>query len=262
MNSLCTTSYQCDHCTRQYKEKFYFDRHVATCQFLSKSARERNADIDSQECVPSAKEMFALVQHLALRIDRLETDNAKLKQNLAQKRKVSIMDWLNDPSGVRNPTSRFVDWVIQEIIPGIPSALSVVFEHNLIEAVAGLFVQAADRTSLNNIPIRTFEHRTNSVYLFGIEESTWTQVPLSRFRHYLGQICHQFIVDFNQHWFLLHQDRIERDETYKDMYTNYFQKILGGGKLSDETIHNKIHGRIHSHLKQNLGSVVEFDTTT
>ena len=264
MKRVCYTlsPYHCQHCAREYKEKYYFDRHVATCQYLSKTARERIADIDSLETLPSAKDMFALIQHMALRIDNLESDNVKLKQKiLQQRRKISILDWLNDPSGTRSPNCGFVDWVVREIIPCIPDALHVVFEHNLIDAVAGLFTRAVDRNSnSNDIPIRMFEHRTNCVYLFGInEESVWTQVHVQRFRHYLGQICHQFIVDFNKHWFMVHQDLIDKDDTYKDMYTNYFQKILGGGKLSDETLYNKIHMRIHAQLKQNLRAVVEFD---
>jgi hypothetical protein len=252
-------NYDCAYCSRNYKDKVYYNRHVATCQFLHQSARERNADIDSEEQrLPSTRELLALIQTMALRIDKLEETNTKLMQKA---RKVNVIEWLT--ARERQPTKCFVDWVRDEMIPRVPDMLDVVYQHDLITAVVQLFTDAC-RSAALPIPIRMFEHRTNVVYLYqeggaGAGAGAWAAVPAATFDTYIKHICHHFIVDFNTHWYMVHQEKVAAEESFKDKYVDYYKRILGGGKFTDDVLFAKIRAQIHSKLKQNVRAGVEVD---
>lgn len=267
--------YNCQYCDRPYRDKVYYHRHVATCKFLHQSARERNADIDAEEqCAPSTRELLSLIQTLALRIDKLEETNAKLRQTT---RKVNVLDWLT--SHKAQPAQCFVDWVRDVMIPRVPDMLETVYKHDLITAVVRLFTDACgsatDNTALP-VPIRMFEHRTHVVYLYqgdggdgdggrgdgdGVEAWAWAAVPAATFDTYIRHICRHFISDFNTHWYMVHQEQVATEETFKDKYVDYYKRILGGGKFTDDVLFAKIRAQIHSKLKQNVRSAVDLDFT-
>lgn len=256
-------NYNCIYCDRHYKDKVYFQRHVATCQFLHKSARERNADIDSCEHhLPSTQDLLSLIQTMALRIDKLEENNKQLMTKFRQTRKkMNILEWLT--SSKVQPDKCFIDWVRDEMIPQIPDILELVYQHDLITAVVRLFTDACSGNN-NALPIRLFEHRTNVVYLYQVGDDdgttlTWSAVPVATFDTYIGHICHQFIVEFNTHWYMVHQEKVATEEAFKDKYVDYYKRILGGGKYTDNVLFAKIRGQIYSKMKQNLRSAVEVD---
>ena len=77
----------CKFCNREYKEKFNHDRHAQTCEFLSKTRREQDNEIDRFEKLPTQKEMFLLIQELSRRITKLEKENSQLKGSIKRKLK-------------------------------------------------------------------------------------------------------------------------------------------------------------------------------
>ena len=275
--------YHCQYCDRPYRDKVYYHRHVATCKFLHQSARERNADIDAEEqCAPSTRELLSLIQTLALRIDKLEETNAKLRQTT---RKVNVLDWLT--SRKAQPDQCFIDWVRDVMIPRVPDMLEIVYRNDLITAVVQLFTDACSGNTV--LPIRMFEHRAHVVYLYqgngdGVGSDgdrrdgdrgdgdrrdgdrrdgvgAWAAVPVATFDTYIRHICHQFIVDFNTHWYVVHQEKVATEEAFKDKYVDYYKRILGGGKYTDAVLFAKIRGQIYSKLKQNVRAAVDLDFT-
>ena len=253
--------YNCQYCDRPYRDKVYYHRHVATCKFLHQSARERNAEIDAEEQrAPSTRELLSLIQTLALRIDKLEETNAKLRQTT---RKVNVIDWLT--SCKAQPDQCFIDWVRDVMIPRVPDMLEIVYRNDLITAVVQLFTDACSGNTV--LPIRMFEHRAHVVYLYqgdgdgvgvgdrGDGVGAWAAVPVATFDTYIRHICRQFIVDFNTHWYVVHQEKVATEEAFKDKYVDYYKRILGGGKYTDAVLFAKIRGQIYSKLKQNVRAI-------
>ena len=86
------STYDCQYCNRNYKEKFNYDRHLLCCEFLFKSRREQNHEIDLLGPIPSQREMYQLIQHMSVRIDKLEKENIRLRQ--VNTRKYNILEQL------------------------------------------------------------------------------------------------------------------------------------------------------------------------
>jgi hypothetical protein len=253
--------YQCCFCKREYKEKFNYDRHKVCCEFLCKSRREQLNDIDSVEKIPTQKEMFLLIKELALRNEKLEKEITKLKQ--VQKQKINILEWLNSPNSSKsNPKIYFMDWILKVVFPEIPNILETVYQTNLSTGLIKLFQNILNRDELNSLPIRAYENKPNTFYIF--QEKTdgfeWKILSNDEFNKILSRICHQFIVQFKNNWFIPNQEKVENDENYKDMYINYYQSILGGNeRISDDSRIQKTKQFIYSIIKQNIKTIVEYD---
>jgi len=251
--------YQCAFCKREYKEKFNYDRHTVCCEFLCKTRREQLNDIDKIEKIPTQKEMFMLIQELALRNEKLEKEITKLKH--VQKQKINILEWLNSTYSSK-PNIVFMDWVLQVVYSEINNILEIVYQTNLSNGLIKLFENIITIDNINTIPIRAYENKTNVFYIYTktLHEFEWKIISNDEFNRILSKICHQFIVQFKNNWFIPNETKIENDENYKDMYINYYQRILGGNeRISNETRYQKIRNFIYTKTKQNIKSITEYD---
>lgn len=255
--------YQCCFCKREYKEKFNYDRHKVCCEFLCKSRREQLNDVDSLENIPTQKEMYMLIQELALRNEKLEKEIVKLKQ--VQKQKINILEWLNSPNSIKtNPKIFFKNWILKVVFPEIKNVLETVYQTNLSTGLLKLFQNLIKTDNLNTLPIRAYENKPNTFYIFQekLDVFEWKILTSDEFNNILSKICHQFIVQFKYNWFIPNQEKIENDENYKDMYINYYQSILGGNEsISEDSRIQKTRQYIYSLIKQKIKSITEYDFT-
>jgi hypothetical protein len=251
--------YQCCFCKREYKEKFNYDRHKVCCEFLCKSRREQLNEIDRIEKIPTPKEMYMLIQELALRNEKLEKEIAKLKH--VQKQKINILEWLNSTNSTK-PKDIFMDWVLQVVYPEIKNILDTVYESNLSIGLTKLFDNTFKIYDLKTIPICAFENKPNVFYIYtkNIDKFEWKILSNDEFNRILSKISHRFIVEFKNNWFIPNESKIENDEKYKDMYIDYYQRILGGNeRISEETRYQKTRHFVYTKIKQNIKSITEYD---
>jgi hypothetical protein len=253
--------YKCSTCPKEYKEKFNYDRHVVCCEFLCKSRREQINEIETGETIPTPLEMYRLIQELAIRNEKLEKELSKLKH--MQKKKINILEWLNsEEQKQNNPTMSFIEWINKDVIIKIQEVLSVVYSDDLLTGINQLFHKALEPTT-NYLPIRAFENKPGIFYIFKKGEMSngeWQQITNTDFDKILSQISHQFIVEFKKHWYIPNQERVENDEHYKDMYINYYQRILGGNeRISEEVRFLRIRQTIFHKIRQNIKSIIEYD---
>ena len=104
------STYNCRYCKREYREKFNYDRHIQCCEFTFKSRREQNNEIDMLAPAPSHHEMYQFIQHLSVRVDKLEKENKRLhqvarkKQNLLElknKAKKAVLERKNTETEIK-----------------------------------------------------------------------------------------------------------------------------------------------------------------
>lgn len=246
--------YSCKYCTRQYIEKFNYDRHIVCCEFFHKSNRERNEDIDLSDTLPTQREMYQLMQDLVIRVNKLEKENAKLKQ--VQKRKFNILDRLNDPLCTVTQSTTLSKWITNIVLPDVHKHLNTVFHSDLLSGINGLFEQVLSAADLETIPICAFDNIANTFYAFqsanGDDDPKWTKLSPSDLNKQLHIVAHRFAVDFKTHWYEVNKDKMETDESYKDKYINYYKNILGGDRMSDETRYQRVRQKIYSLIKQSV----------
>jgi hypothetical protein len=237
----------CKHCGREYKEKFNHDRHIQTCEFLSKTRREQDNEIDSFEKLPSQKEMFLLIQELSMRITKLEKENSELKNTV--KRKIKFNDILKQTPNPEFDYNKWIDTLLNEV----EKYLDNVYSNDLQHATIDLFNTMLE-THGDKLPIRAYDIKQNKFYIYD-SDNTWKNITNSDFDKLLARISHRFLVEFNKCWYVVNREKIETEESYKMMYIDYYKKILGGERISDESRYNRIRHHIYGKIKKNIKSM-------
>lgn len=253
--------YKCNYCVKSYKEKFNYERHVSVCKYLSQTPRQQINEVELvHENVPSNAELFQLVKHLSVRLDKLEKENHTLRQK--QNKKKNVLEWLNS-NAEEKPVLTFEKWLVEEVQIKISSFLEAVFKRDLVHGVVELFQKYLEKKEDVVIPICCFTNKSTSVYIYekNVADETqflWKMITMSRFDEYIEHICQQFIIVFLKEWCEPNQELIATKDKYKDMYAEYYQKILGGTTSKDVRC-SKIRNSLQTLLKRNISSIIEYE---
>jgi len=245
--------HKCINCSRVYKEKFNFDRHAVYCDFLQKSAREQENKVELvSEPPPTTKQLYRWMQEMALRIDKLEKENMKLRK--IHTKKINILEWLNKSP---KPDISFTEWIKRDVFILVHKYLETVFQENLMIGIYTIFCEVMKKKK-SNLPLRAFTKKNNMFYVF-MENKGWIIASTELIDSHLAHIAHRFIIEFKNHWYIPNESKIETDEKYQDLYINYYQQILGGtDKYSEEVRYEKIRKLLYKKMAENL-EMVEYE---
>ena len=256
-----TSGYTCASCTKTYTYKHNYDRHVACCEFFNKTLLQHQHEIDAVESTPDINNLYQLVKELAVRVTKVEKENAQLKQQLSKRCKVNIMEWLNKLPADRQPTQLFSDWVKHSVLTNVHLHLECVYSNDLVSGIISTWKTSLS-ASHGEVPLKAFETRANTFYVYdkgGHGSPTWTILAPAAFDNQLRMVCRQFVVDFKKYWYDKNQDKINEDETWTNMYVDYYQKILGGARSTTEAICQKVRQQLYVIMKQAFTNAVEID---
>jgi hypothetical protein len=244
--------YACDICGKNYHEKFNLDRHVTYCTFLHQSKRERDnqAELES-EPLPDLKMLYRWMQDMALKIEKLEKENRKLRGVERQQEKMDITIWLRQ----QTPSQSFASWISSVVLPRIPQHLETVFQKDLLSGVAELLTACAVGPDL---PIRAFVNQPTEFYLY--ETSTedantkvWRKIRAPDLNSWLALIESHFQTGFRDHWVVPNMEKINaKDEVFSERYVQYYQKILGNGRMTTDTRYQRLRNHVFGLIKQKI----------
>lgn len=155
------TSHYCIHCNRTFYFKDLYDKHEAPCKYFYKSRRDKRYEEELIEVLPNPQETYKLIQSLVLKIQRLEEDVLRLKNNSNIQTRKNVANIL---SSVR-PTHVFSVWIHDFIVNN--THLDKVFNYDLTEGmIMCLKDRIQDEGGCENVPIRCIKEQSNIVYVF------------------------------------------------------------------------------------------------
>ena len=255
--------YVCKTCTKTYKYKYNYDRHVACCKFFQKSIQDYEQEMDSVEVLPDMQSMFKLVQELACKVNRIEKENNQLKQKLSKRNKINVLDWLNKLPIDKSPNKSFTDWINDAVLKNVYLHLDSVYTNDLITGIMSTWHLSIDESN-ENIPLKAFDNRINIFYKYDIGSNgdyCWMILTNEDMDNQLKRICKQFLIDFKNHWYDKYEDKINTDEKWTNMYVKYHQRILGGSRITTEVICQRVRQQLYKSMKQGVSHAIEIDYT-
>ena len=145
-------SHYCQYCSKSYKSATSYKNHLAFCEFQYKSI---HSTYDSNYS-PNIHLMFDFMQHMMVKIQSLEEDNAILKRHLSNKmKKVNVIQWLNN--NIKTELS-LNDW-IKSI--SLRKYVGKIFEHDIPTAMCNLFDD-----NIHHCPLKTVINKKSQFYLY------------------------------------------------------------------------------------------------
>jgi hypothetical protein len=186
-------------------------------------------------------ELYKIIKNLTERIEVLENEkeHPKGKSNRIEK----ILREISPPSIL------FVDWV-NSILNRVEYYLETVFNNDLLFAVKKLLSDSLYNNT-ENLPIIVLNKRSNTFYYYN-EDENWTLLENTDFDiKILNRINYRFLFEFNRLWYEKNAQNIKDSDEYKDLYNDYYLKILGGNRMSDDSRNQKIRKHLYGILKEN-----------
>lgn len=254
--------YRCNTCPKTYTHKYNYDRHIACCEFFQKTLVQHEHDMEYREPPPDMHGLYQLVKELAVRVMKVEKENTQLKQCLMKRTKINIVDWLNQQHTDKQPSQHFAEWFKTVVLTKVHSNLDCVYTHDLVSGIVSTWETAVTIID-GEPPIKAFEMRTNTFYIYDIvdDKPVWSVMSNESLDMHIKHICKQFLVDFKHYWYDENESKIKEDEKWTNMYVNYYQKILGGSRYTTDGICQKARQQLYKILKQTFTQPIEVDFT-
>jgi hypothetical protein len=272
----------CTHCTREYKLKFNYDRHVLLCNLIHMDRRERKANLDGQENTPSPQTLFKIVQELAVRCNKLENEVAKLKESGKVRQTKNIVDELKQTS---KPNITCSEW-FQSIQPN-DDHLQLVFSRDFTEGLKSCiqshltefsrsipskgpesYTSVPDSVSvttpcfatLRNAPLHplyplcAFTQKQNTLYNWSGKE--WSILSNELLQQYILGIARKFLVIFIR-WNNINRSEIDQCETRQDQQITYMFKINSAQSANEKCV-REIKKWLCQTFETKLGPTIEY----
>ena len=161
--------YPCNYCNKKFLTKYYFDHHIFWCQFIHKSKSEKQREMNYN--IPNN-----LISDILHRMERLETDNKKLKDEvrlLKRKQRIHLEQFLNSESGPV-PIQTLREWI--KNIPLTTTHLEIVFKSDLLTAMMTCIREALESMDTDGIPCCAFIQKQFVLYSYENREKSATPI--------------------------------------------------------------------------------------
>lgn len=247
--------FACVHCQRQYQRKIYFDRHVITCEFLSKSKREHTLDLEELADTPSVRELYAIIMGLATKCKQLETKlDAISKWTRITKQKLNIIDWLNAQKPEEGMIEDYDQWF--NTLQVETGHLQLLFDTDYVNGVVSFLKQRLPGDGNNNRrPLCAFTSKENVFYYY---HQKWQTVDGETFNKLMYRLDKLFMGEFIK-WQNANKHKIHSDD-FPEIYSNNMKKIMGGNNTREQ-LYNRIKKELYQYIRSDPPNIMEYEVT-
>ena len=242
--------YSCPCCMRKYVVKTYFDRHVAACELVHKTKKERKQDIEAHADTPDHRQLYEMVLALASKNRELEEKIEALEKwaNIRKKR-LHIKDWLDENyENVATFDAAISDFRITK------AHFEAICEYDHVEGITMIMKQFLPLENEADLPLKAFDQKEN--ILFAKKADGWETLTPSELNAVITRISKQ-IMEYFVAWQEENQHKTEQ-ERYQEIYMDRLQKVIGSNFKKDQ-IYTRIRRNLYKHLKMNLKNVIQFE---
>jgi hypothetical protein len=201
------------------------------------------------------------LHHLEQRVNVLEKENSSLKNGMVLKRKIDVLEWLNDELEIV-PMMTFQKWILSL---QYDKSIQTVFREGLITGIIELLDIGINDVSLKDssyLPLRVFYQKQNLFYIYDIDdtnqdkETKWLLLSNTDLDKWITIICNKFLAEFHK-WFKENEEMIQINEKMNDTYVLYFKRTLGDKRITEELRNQRVKQHIIKSIKQGHKELLE-----
>ena len=245
------SSHQCPYCSRQFLRKSTFNRHIISCEILSKTPKERYLEEINRDDIPSIRQIYCVILEIAERQLKIEKKMEMIDKWVEnKKKKLSVIDWLNDNL---TPSSTYLEWL--ENITITRRHLELIFQHNHINGKIYILQEFLPLSEENRLPIKSFDQKQNALFIYN---QKWQLMTPDLFDRLLNTLQKKLMDEFVRY----QNDNMHRmsDENFTIEYIQLVQKVMGS-KDTKEKVVSRIRRELYKHLKMNLRNIIQVEFT-
>ena len=161
--SKITSSHKCSFCGRGYQRKIYYSRHVAICELMCKSIKERQLENQERDDTPGVRELYDVILEMVTKMSAMEKKmNEMSKWVDSKKRKMNIIEWLNE-------THKNMALSVEEFIERIKVErchLEHLFKEDYNKTILKVIKDVLSGDDENKMPIKAFDIKPNVLFVY------------------------------------------------------------------------------------------------
>ena len=253
----------CEYCGKEYKRRINHDKHFILCEIVYK-ARKKDKRIDKEaeeinEEMPSPKQMYKILQELALKYNKLE-EKVELMSKWVdkKKKKINVLDWLNTSSCLK-PELIFDN--LADSISILESDIILLFNGNFYDMLNEIFVRNIYDKNESEVSLFAFIQKTNTIYIYSnqntVFETSWIELSREKFIYFLNKV-HYKIVKVLIEWNKKNKENPNFSEKMEETYNKSNIKLMGIDFKNESTL-NKIKFSIYNKMKRDMKALIEYE---
>lgn len=231
--------YYCPHCHRSYQRKMYYDHHIAVCEILCKSKKERTAEAEELADMPTVRDLYKVVMEMTVKYNRLEEKYQEMVKYInVKKKQINGVDALNT---TYNNANDYDQWC--STIDVHRKHLNTLFKSDYATGV----IQVLREWLLledEKRPLRAFKEKESVLYVF--KEKKWMIMDDDTYIKLMYILDKKFMCEFGT-WKQEH-----KDELYSDDFTETYAKNTKKMMVTREYMYSRIKKELYKHLAVNL----------
>lgn len=232
--------HHCPHCQRSYQRKIFYDRHVAVCNMLCKSKKERVLDAEEQSDIPTMRDLYKVVMEMTLKYNTLEQKFKEMEKFVnAKKQKLDIVVWLN--AKYLN-TVDYMTWF--NTITVKREHLEILFQTDYVNGVVKALLDALLRE--DDKPVRAFSEKPNMFYIYMEQnkKKQWSIMDDECYLKLMYLLDKKFMVEFGK-W-----TEENKDKLYLDDFTLIYAKNVRKIMATREHLYSRIKRELYKKLQE------------
>jgi hypothetical protein len=248
--------YSCSSCRRGYQSKIYYNRHVAVCELMCKSMKERQLENEESDDTPTIRVLYDVILELTHKMSQMEKKIQELsKWADLKKKKINMVDWLNENKIIETEGNQQKTW--EELLINIKVDrlhLENLFQTEYTLGILKVLQDILPMGETNNSnAIKAFDNKTNVLYTFS--DTKWMILSDQMFEQIINIIVKQLLNEFVG-WQTENASRMEQDD-FAIKYSTNVKKMMGGN-LTRQQVYAKVKIDVYKYLKVNIKHITEY----
>jgi len=258
MSRLC-----CEYCGKEYKRRINYDNHFILCEIIYNARKkDKRIDRETEETnneLPSQKQMYQILQELSLKYNKLE-EKVELMSKWVdkKKKKINVLDWLNTSSGLK-PELIFDN--LADSISILESDINLLFNGNFYDMLNEIFVRNIYDKNESEVSLFAFIQKTNTIYIYSkqntVSETSWIELSRENLIYFLNKV-HYKIVKVLIEWNKKNRENPNFSEKMEEMYNKSNIKLMGID-FKHEPVLSKIKFSIYNKMKRDMKALIEYE---
>jgi hypothetical protein len=217
----------------------------------TKSVADMKKDDEEQADTPTMRVLYEIILEMNAKMVKMEArldEYAKWVET--RKRKLNIVDWLNDNYNAY-PNS-YIGWFNSIKVSRLH--LEMMFEMDYVPGVVAILEMLLPAENRETLPIKCFDQKDNIIFIF--HEDKWQIMPVELFDTLIMSLSKKLISEFIV-WQNEHFEQMESDD-FAAIYAKNLKRVMGGN-TGIELLGLRVKKELFKYLKVNLKNVMQCD---
>ena len=250
-----SNNHKCSYCAKKYTRISSYERHFILCKIQHQTVRENKCDLEESTDLPTYKELYNIVQELAVKYNALEDKMCDIhKWVVKKKKKLNVLNWLNTSL---TPETMYDAWT-KEFVVTEPH-IEVLLKDNMLITFMTVLQHNINMMTKERplIPLICFSEKANQFYTYN-EANTWSLMEPDMFSKFL-KIIYRKIFNGLCDWHSKNSSKIANDDKLGELYSKTLIKLMDMKMDAASLVVGKIKVALYTFMKTELKQQIEYD---